>query len=147
MDPTVILLGVVLIAFIVFQIYSSKRRKAQADERATTILPGVEVMTTAGVYGTLISLDTEENVAMIEVAPNVVMKFHSQAIRHAVTPEAAVTPDDAMTPEDAGESVEDSEHDGPQLNTSNAVPADDPEPEFGERAKKSPRKKPSSDSK
>lgn len=133
MDPTVILLGVVLLAFIVFQFYSAKRRKAQAETRATSIVPGVEVMTTAGIFGTLISIDTEENVAMIEVAPNVIMKFHSQAIRHAVTPD------------EPSEPVEESEQDAPQLNTSNAVPMDDSEPEFGEREKKSPRKKPSSD--
>ena len=91
-------------------------------------------MTTAGMYGTLLTLDTEENIAMLEIAPNVIVKMHSQAIRHAVTPVEDEAPDDD----------EEVESDGVQLNTSSAIPM--AEPEFGERTQKPARKKPSPDS-
>ncbi len=136
-NGTLILLAVVIVAFIAFQFYSSKRRKKQADERASAMVPGVEVMTTAGIYGTLVSMDLEENVAMVQIAPKVIIKLHSQAVRSAVPAPVADEP------------VEDAPADGPQLNTSNATPMaeSESEPEFGERAKKPARKKPSSDTK
>ncbi len=130
-NGTLILLAVVIIAFIGFQFYSSKRRKKQADERAMSMVPGVEVMTTAGIYGTLVSLDLDENIAMVQIAPKVIIKIHSQAIRNAVPVPAVEEPADEAQAE---------------LNSSKATPVAESEPEFGERAKKPARKKPSSDS-
>lgn len=132
MDPTLILIALVLVVFIVFQFRSAKRRKKEAEERIATILPGVEIMTNFGLYGKLVSIDDEDNVALVEIAPKTVVKIHRQAILKAVDP---------VVPE---EESDESEAAGPELNTSNAVPMD--EPEFGERTKKTPRKKPSTDS-
>lgn len=133
MDPTFILIAVALAAFVFFQFRSAKRRKAEAEERVASIIPGVEVMTQSGIFGTLVSMDNDENFAYVEIAPNVIIKLHSQAIRNAVTP-------DVEEPED------DADEAGPELNTSSAVPMAESEPEFGERAKKPSRKKPSEDS-
>ena len=135
MDPTFILIAVALAAFVFFQFRSAKRRKKETEERIASIVPGVEVMTQSGIFGTLVSMDNEENFAYVEIAPKVIVKLHSQAIRNAVVPEVE---------EEAP--AEDSETGGPELNTSNAVPMAESEPEFGERAKKSPRKKPTTDS-
>lgn len=125
--------AIALAALIAFQIFGSRRRKAQAAERATAILPGVEVMTTTGIYGTVVSIDTEENVTMLQIAPKVIIKVHSRAIAHAVP---------VPVEDDVADEAESS---GPELNTSSVEPM--AEPEFGERMKKSPRKKPSSDDK
>lgn len=130
-----IIITVGFAAIIAYQIFASKRRKAQAAERETEIVPGVEVMTRSGLYGTLVSIDREANEAMIEIAPKMVIKIHPGAIMHAV-PEPV---DEAVADEPASS--------GPELNTSSAVPMAASEPEFGEREKKSSRKKPSSDTK
>lgn len=137
MDPTFILIAVALAAFVFFQFRSAKRRKKEAEERVSSIVPGVEVMTQSGIFGTLVSMDHDENFAYVEIAPKVIVKLHSQAIRNAVTPEV-----------DEDEPEEESEMSGPELNTSSAVPMaeSESEPEFGERAKKPKRKKPSEDS-
>lgn len=132
MDPTLILIALVLVVFIVFQFRSAKKRQRDAAQRTSTIVPGVEVMTNFGLYGKLISIDEEDNVALVEIAPKTVVKIHRQAILKAV---------ELPVPEDAPDDTESAK---PELNTSNAVPMD--EPEFGERTKKTPRKKPSSDS-
>ena len=130
-----IFITVAFAGLIVYQIFAARRRKAQAAVRATEIVPGVEVMTRTGLFGTLVSIDHEANEAMIEIAPKVIIKIHPGAIMHAV-------------PEPVEENVADEpESSGPELNTSSAVPMAASEPEFGERAKKSPRKKPSSDDK
>lgn len=130
MDPTLILIGLVLVVFIVFQFRSAKKRQRDAAERTATIVPGVEVMTNFGLYGKLVSIDEEENIALVEIAPKTVVKIHRQAILKAVeVPEPVEAEEEASKPE---------------LNESNSEPMGDPE--FGERTKKSPRKKPASDS-
>lgn len=137
MDYTLILIAVALAAFVFFQFRSSKKRQRDAAERLETLVPGAEVMTNFGLYGTLVSIDEEQNIAYVEISPKNVVKLHRQVLLKAVEP---VVPDEP-------EEVEDSAESAPELNTSNATPMT--EPEYGERAngtKKSERKKPTSDS-
>lgn len=137
MDYTLILIAVALAAFVFFQFRSSKKRQRDAAERLETLVPGAEVMTNFGLYGTLVSIDEEQNIAYVEISPKNVVKLHRQVLLKAVEP---VVPDEP-------EEVEDSAESAPELNTSNATPMT--EPEYGERAngtKKSGRKKPTSDS-
>ncbi len=132
MDYTLILIAVALAVFVFFQFRSSKRRQKEAAERLASLQPGVEVMTNFGLYGTLVSVDEEENLAFVEIAPKTVVKLHRQVLLKAVEP--------VVTDETVDES--DEAQDGPQLNTSTAEPLG--EPEFGERttpAKKSTRRK------
>lgn len=118
MEPTFILIAVALAVFVFFQFRSSKKRQREAAERLETIVPGVEVMTNFGLYGTLVSIDEEDNIALVEVAPGTIVKLHRQVILKAVEP---VVPEEPETDDGAG----------PGLNTSNAIPLG--EPEFGER--------------
>lgn len=134
MDYTLILIAVVLAVFVFFQYRSSKKRRRDADERVATLLPGVEVMTNFGLYGKLVSIDEEENMAYVEIAPKTVIKIHRQVLLKAVDP---------VVPEEPAEAVEVTET-GPELNTSSSTPMT--EPEYGERTKKPGRKKPASDS-
>ncbi|HMM81822.1 MAG TPA: preprotein translocase subunit YajC [Terrimesophilobacter sp.] len=131
MDYTLILIAVVLAVFIFFQYRSSKKRQRDAAERLATLLPGVEVMTNFGLYGTLVSIDEDDNMAYVEVAPKTVIKLHRQVLLKAVDP---------VVPEEPTEDAEAA----PELNTSSSTPM--AEPEFGERTKKPTRKKPSADS-
>ncbi|HNP16460.1 MAG: preprotein translocase subunit YajC [Micrococcales bacterium] len=131
MDYTLILIAVVLAVFVFFQYRSSKKRQRDAAERLATLLPGVEVMTNFGLYGTLVSIDEDDNMAYVEVAPKTVIKLHRQVLLKAVDP---------VVPEEPTEDAKS----GPELNTSSSTPMT--EPEFGERTKKPNRKKPSADS-
>jgi preprotein translocase subunit YajC len=119
MDYTLILIAVALAVFVFFQFRSSKKRQKEAAERVATIVPGVEVMTNFGLYGTLVSIDEEDNTALLEIAPKTIVKLHRQVILKAVDP---IVPEEPEAEEEAA---------GPQLNTSNAIPMG--EPEFGER--------------
>ncbi|MEO6942629.1 MAG: preprotein translocase subunit YajC [Terrimesophilobacter sp.] len=135
MDYTLILIAVVLAVFVFFQFRSSRKRQKDAAERQATLLPGAEVMTNFGMYGTLVSIDEEENLAFLEIAPKTIIKLHRQVILKAVEPVVA---------EETSSEATGSETGGPELNTSNAIPM--AEPEYGERTKKPTRKKPASDS-
>jgi preprotein translocase subunit YajC len=46
-------------AMIVFMIMSSNKRKRQAAEMTTKVLPGAKVMLTSGIYGDVVSVDDD----------------------------------------------------------------------------------------
>lgn len=123
MDPTLILIAVALAVFVFFQFRSSRKRKQDAETRLSTLLPGVEVMTNFGLYGTLVSIDEEDNIALLEIAPGTIVKLHRQVILKAVEEPVEEPEDDSVDSEDDAA--------GAELNESHAIPAD--EPEFGER--------------
>jgi preprotein translocase subunit YajC len=60
---------------------SSTRRKAQAALVAS-LAPGQGVMTTAGVFGTIVSIDAER--VSVEIAPGVVIEMLAVAIAKVV---------------------------------------------------------------
>ena len=60
---------------------SSTRRKAQAALVAS-LAPGQRVMTTAGVFGTVVSIDAER--VSVEISPGVVIEMLAAAIAQVV---------------------------------------------------------------
>jgi preprotein translocase subunit YajC len=120
MDYSLILIAIALAAFVFFQFRSSRKRQKETAERQSSIVPGVEIMTNYGLYGKLIDLDEENNIALIETTPGTVLKIHRQTILKAVDDETPVVDE---TPEAAAPVA--------QLNTDNAIQVG--EPEFGER--------------
>ncbi|MFM9918156.1 preprotein translocase subunit YajC [Lacisediminihabitans sp. H27-G8] len=119
MDPTLILIAVALAVFVFFQFRTSRKRAKETAARQAAIAPGVEIMTNYGLYGTILSIDEDTNMALIETTPGTVLKIHRQTILKAVEDE---TPE-ASESDDAADSV--------QLNEDNAIVVGDPE--FGER--------------
>lgn len=76
---------------IVFMFLSSRRRRREAEEMREKIVPGVEVMTSHGIYGKLISVDYDKNEAIIESTPGTKLRVHSQTLAKAVEDEVAPT--------------------------------------------------------
>ena len=116
---------------------SSRRRRADAEKLQTQMVPGVEVMTQHGIFGTLVSIDEEKNEAIIETTPGNKLRVHRQTLARVVEPDEVVTDEEELEAE-AGEIT-------PAADTAPAA-----EPEFGERTeteapakpKRAPRKKP-----
>lgn len=94
MDIALLLPLLLLVVMIIFMWRSNKKRTEQQNTMRAKIQPGVEVMTQAGIFGTLISVDEAENVATIETSPGVLLRVHSATIANVVEPTLAV-PDDA----------------------------------------------------
>ncbi|TQL47948.1 preprotein translocase subunit YajC [Homoserinimonas aerilata] len=114
MDPLLIVMVAVLALFIFFQFRNSKKRRAEQEKLQSKMVPGAEIMTQFGLYGTLLSIDEESNEALVETTPGTVLRVHRQTILKVVE-------DDAVEAEDTTDSVE--------LD-------DDSEPAFGERVDK-----------
>jgi preprotein translocase subunit YajC len=121
---SLILIAVALAVFVFFQFRTSRKRAKETAARQAAIGPGVEIMTNYGLYGTVISIDEDTNVALIETTPGTVLKIHRQTILKVVEDETPAsdeaTSDEAVASEPTVE-----------LNTDNAIAIGDPE--FGER--------------
>ncbi|GAA2994479.1 preprotein translocase subunit YajC [Microbacterium terrae] len=91
-----------LVALLIFMFWSSRRRmqkqKVEQEERARQTVPGAEVLLQGGLYGTIVAYDPEnlDQPAVVEIAPGVDIKVHSQAILRVVTPTAAVEAEPAL---------------------------------------------------
>ncbi|WP_162893298.1 preprotein translocase subunit YajC [Microbacterium halotolerans] len=99
-----LMLFVVLGVLLVFMIFNSrrqakKRQEAEA-ERQVKMVPGVRVMSRAGLYGTIVEFDAEDltKPARIEIAEGVVVDLHAHSIELA--PEES--PDDEASDDDEG---------------------------------------------
>ena len=86
--------------------WSSRRRmqkqKAEQEAKARQTVPGAEVLLQGGLYGTIVSYDPEnlDQPAIVELAPGVEIKVHSQAILRVVTHRGgAVTEDEYLEAE------------------------------------------------
>lgn len=83
----ILLIGVVFYLLIMRPARNRQRKQA---EMMSALAPGTQVMTTAGVYGTLVSIDDED--AEIEIAPGVVIRVVKAAIGKVVETEPASEP-------------------------------------------------------
>lgn len=75
---------------IVFMFLSSRRRRREQETMRAKIVPGAEVMTGQGIFGTLLSVDEDKNEAVIETTPGVKLRVHSQSIAKVVEDEPVV---------------------------------------------------------
>lgn len=82
---------ILLVILLVFMFWSSRRRmakqKAEQEAKARQTVPGAEVLLQGGLYGTIVSYDPDnlDQPAVVEIAPGVDIKVHSQAILRVVT--------------------------------------------------------------
>jgi preprotein translocase subunit YajC len=108
MDPlTIVMLGV-LALLIFFMFRNSRKRKQELENLQQKMVPGAEVMTNFGLFGTLVSIDDDANVAVIETSPGSTVRVHRQTLARVIEDEVV---DDEASDEMAAEG-------GPVLNES-----------------------------
>jgi preprotein translocase subunit YajC len=110
-DPFTIIMLAVLAVLIFFMFRNSRKRQSEARELQSKVVAGAKVMTNFGVFGTILSIDEEENQVQLETTPGTVLTVHRQTIARVI--DAAEIP--------AG-----------------AAGATTGEPEFGERVDETP---------
>lgn len=108
-DPITIIMLAVLAVLIFFMFRNSRKRQADAREMQAKVQPGAQVMTNFGVFGTILSIDEDENQVLLETSPGTILTVHRQTIARVVEPTVAA----------------------------DATPATD-EPAFGERVTETP---------
>ena len=76
------LLLVFIVVLLVFSMWQSRKRRAQAQALHQAIEPGVRVMTTSGIYG--IVTEVESDTMVIEISEGVDVRFAKQAVMRVV---------------------------------------------------------------
>lgn len=83
-DPFTIIMLVVLAVLIFFMFRNSRKRQHDARELQAKVVAGAKVMTNFGVFGTILSIDEEENQVELESTPGTVLTVHRQTIARVV---------------------------------------------------------------
>lgn len=87
-DPFLLVM-LAIFGLLIFSMFRrSKKAQQQQQKLHQSLGPGVEVMTTMGLFGTILSVDKDENKAVIELSPGNTATVHLQAIGKAVDPAA-----------------------------------------------------------
>ena len=119
LDPLSIGMLAILAVLIFFMFRNGQKRKKDIEEKQTKIVPGAEVMTNFGVFGTILSVNEEK--VQVETSPGNVLTVHKQTIVRFL--------DEEVTPEASEDVVDDASE--PVNEDHPSFPA---EPEFGEVA-------------
>ncbi|MEH0110884.1 preprotein translocase subunit YajC [Tersicoccus sp. MR15.9] len=94
MDPLFLIMIVVLIFLIFTMFRRNKKAQAEAQARKSSMAPGQEVMTSYGLFGTVLSVDAAENKVVLELSPGNTATVHLQSVTKILDP-AEPAADDA----------------------------------------------------
>jgi preprotein translocase subunit YajC len=111
---------IVVLFMLVYMTMTRRSRARQAAQRQTGIVPGTQIRTTSGMYGTVTSVVDNDDI-MVEVAPGVTIRM----MKRAVVP----VPQDTSTgmppePEPEDPPAEDSSSDGHESRADDWNPQD-----------------------
>jgi preprotein translocase subunit YajC len=109
MDPTILLLVALLAVMVIFMIRNSRKRAKDAEEMKTKLVPGVDLMTSSGIFGTVLSIDEDNNKLVIESTPGTQLTIHRQAIARLIDPNEGVVAEEEPDAEEAAISAADPE--------------------------------------
>jgi len=84
MDPFTLMMVAVLALMVVFMIRNSRKQKADREALIAKVVKGANVMTASGIFGTIVSIDVEENEVVLETTPGTKLRVHRQAISTVV---------------------------------------------------------------
>lgn len=97
MDPLTLVMLAVLALLVFFMFRNGRKRQKDTLSLQSKMVPGADVMTNFGLYGTIVSIDEEENKVALEIAPGTTVQIHRQTIARVVEP--VVVADDVVLDE------------------------------------------------
>lgn len=77
-----------LMLFLSFR--RAKKAQQQAAEMRSRLTPGLEIMTAAGIFGTVVAVDEPNQRVTLETAPGTRLDVHLQGVANIVEPADAV---------------------------------------------------------
>lgn len=122
-----ILLFVMLGVFIFMMFRRNKKTQQQQAELQSKFGPGVEVMTSFGLFGRIVDMDEAENKVTLELSPGNLATVHRQAVTKIVEPAVAAEPAVAPEPETPAVPNDASSLSAPEAGTTTATPVETPE--------------------
>jgi len=105
-SSTFIILIIVFIGLIYFMaIRPGRNRQKKVQQQQNTVRPGARVRTTAGMYATVVAVDGDD--VVLEVAPDIEVRYMKRAIMEVLTPGDAPAEDEAEAEGAEGEYEDD----------------------------------------
>ena len=98
MDPPSLFMIAILGLLIFFMIRNSRKQKATQQELQEKLKLGADVMTSFGLFATVVAMDDDTNVATLDVGKGVEIKVHRQVLTKVVEEEVLEVPSDADSP-------------------------------------------------
>ncbi|WP_144671830.1 preprotein translocase subunit YajC [Arthrobacter sp. U41] len=97
-----ILLFAMLGVFVFMMFRRNKKTQQQQAQLQSKFAPGVEVMTSFGLFGRIVEINDDENKVLLELSPGNTATVHRQAVTKIVEPvvaaeEPTVVPNDASS--------------------------------------------------
>lgn len=77
----IVLLALLLAGMVAFTRRNRTRASAADQQRRQNLVPGSEVMTTSGLYGTVVAVNAEDDSVLMSIAPGVEVKWTIAALR------------------------------------------------------------------
>jgi preprotein translocase subunit YajC len=96
-DPFSLMMMAVLALLVFFMFRNSRKQRQTQLELQEKLVPGAKVMTSFGLYATLVSIDDDTNVAVIKTGKSTTLEVHRQVLTKVIEDE--VPADDASTEE------------------------------------------------
>ncbi|QZY52220.1 preprotein translocase subunit YajC [Leucobacter tenebrionis] len=128
LDPISILMFGLIAVLIFFMFRNGKKRQRAMQELQNGLRPGAEVMLQSGIYGTIESIDEEDNRATLRSGTTTIV-VHRNAISQIVTPvegaDEAEPTSPAFAPDDDPEFGERLAKGAPDSTTDESRPAAD----------------------
>jgi preprotein translocase subunit YajC len=87
MDPISLFMIAILGLLIYFMIRNSRKQRKTQEELAEKLKPGANVMTSFGLFGSVVSLDDDTNVAVLDVGKGVKLNVHRQTLTKVIDDE------------------------------------------------------------
>ena len=84
MDPLTLGMLAILAVLIFFMFRNGQKRKRDQEELQSKVVPGADVMTNFGLFGTIVSMNEDDNKVELEVAPATILTVHRQTIARVV---------------------------------------------------------------
>ncbi|GGA57563.1 hypothetical protein GCM10011490_04190 [Pseudoclavibacter endophyticus] len=99
MDPMLLIPLLLIAVLLVFMWRGNKKRAVQQQSLREQMVVGAEVMTQAGIYGTIVAQDADNNVTTLETSPGTTLRVHTATVINVLSP---TVPDDASALDDDG---------------------------------------------
>jgi preprotein translocase subunit YajC len=90
-----VLLIAVLGMLVYFMFRNSRKQRRTQEELTEKLKPGANVMTTFGLFATVVEIDDDTNVAKVDAGNGVILSLHRQTLTKVVEEEADVEPENA----------------------------------------------------
>jgi preprotein translocase YajC subunit len=116
-NPTdIVFLVLIVLVFYMLILRPQRRRQQRAAQTQGAVLPGQQVRTTAGIYGTVVSADDQD--VIVQIAPGVEIRMMRRAIMEVIPDDMPTDPgnDGPSGPEPHPDDTRSDDWDSPDRN-------------------------------